>query len=175
MMHGVTGEIGRWEGVSFLFWTCRAFLCHVLCQVIRAPFACLRIEMYETVDGRLLFTTAVEARKGISPRVGAGVAGLLCGDAGIWAQNDTRRVTHCALAIYGFAGARCPPASSSGSRCGPAWLEAAIPAFHPVGATRRRGQVRVPLRIWCRFDAASLACPDDKAHRAVFSPGLPAN
>ena len=100
-----------------------------------------------------MFTTAVEARKGISPRMGAGVAGLLCGDAGIWAQNDTRRVTHCALAIYGFAGARCPPAYSSGSRYSLDALAGAPLASHPPEANRPKAIAYERPRRCCRWAA----------------------
>ena len=123
------------------------------------------------IGGTLLSLPTLED---VSPCAGASVENLPSGDVAVrMIEAWTIHWSRLSKATGGYAGALCLQVCSSGSRCGRAWPEAAILAFHPVGATRRRGQVRVPLRIWCKFFAASPACPDDKGHRAVFGPGLP--
>ena len=68
--------------------------------------------------------------------VGKRRSGAVCASILPRPVNDVS-ATHGAPTTYGFAGARCPPAHSSGGRYGLDALAGAPLASHPPEATRR--------------------------------------
>ena len=91
------------------------------------------VGLWGGLDGRLVGVTLGEDEP---VDVGERRSGAVCASILPRPINDAS-ATHRAPTTYGFAGARCLPAYSSGSRYGLDALAGAPLASHPPEATRR--------------------------------------